>query len=73
LRTGKGKGRVGEIIAAMAADVRAKAAEAAVARASPKTKLAAEIKAHRAGMEAEDRLSRIGDGIALRKADREGR
>jgi metal-responsive CopG/Arc/MetJ family transcriptional regulator len=68
LRTGKGKGLTGEIIAAKAADVRAKAAEAAVARASPETKLAAEIKAHRAGMEAEDKLSRIGDRIALQRA-----
>jgi metal-responsive CopG/Arc/MetJ family transcriptional regulator len=67
-RTGKGKGRVGELIAATAADVRAKGAEVAVVRAKPEAKLAAEIKAHRAGVEAADKLSRIGDRITLQRA-----
>jgi metal-responsive CopG/Arc/MetJ family transcriptional regulator len=68
LRTGKGRGRVGELIAAKAADVRAKGAEAAVARARPEAKLAAEIKAHRAEEEAAEKLLRIGDRIALQSA-----
>jgi hypothetical protein len=68
LRTGKGKGRVGEIVAGVAASVRAKGADAAVARARPKAKLAAEIKAHRAREEALEKLNRIGDRIALQSA-----
>jgi hypothetical protein len=48
-------------------------AEGAFARARPKSeqsRLAAEIKPHRASMEAADKLSRLGDRVALQSAKR---
>jgi hypothetical protein len=81
LRTGKGKGFIGEYIDAIRARVRADGpealrafgAEGAFARARPKSRQltpAAEIKAHRAKMEAADKLSRLGDRVALQNANR---
>jgi metal-responsive CopG/Arc/MetJ family transcriptional regulator len=69
LRTG-GKGHVGELVAAIAASERATGAEAAVARTKAKQELlGAEIKAHRARLEAVDKLNTIGDRVVLRAAN----
>lgn len=68
LRSGKGRGRGGEIAMAMMAQFKASKAAEHATRAAPAKRPQAEIKALRAAEDAVDRLSRIGDTLALKQA-----
>jgi hypothetical protein len=68
LRTGRGKGSTGEIVATVAAIERAKGADIAVARAKPQDKPAAEIKALRAAEEADQKPAALVQRRALQRA-----
>src|SRR5215469_465936 len=68
LRSGKGRGRAGEIAMAMMAQFKASKAAEYATRAAPAKRPQAEIKALRAAEDAVDRLSSIGDRLALKQA-----
>src|SRR5262245_40489806 len=68
LRSGKGRGRTGEIAAAVMAQFKARKAAESAMRAAPADKPRAEIKAQRADEDAAQRISRIGDRLALKQA-----
>jgi hypothetical protein len=68
LRSGKGRGRTGEIAMAIMAQFKASKGGEHATRAAPAKRPQAEIKALRAAEDAVDRLSRIGDRLALKQA-----
>jgi hypothetical protein len=68
LRSGKGRGWTGEIAMGIMAQFKASKAAEHATRAAPAKRPQAEIKALRAAEDAVDRLSRIGDRLALKQA-----
>jgi hypothetical protein len=68
LQSGKGRGWTGEIAMGIMAQFKASKAAEHATRAAPAKRPQAEIKALRAAEDAVDRLSRIGDRLALKQA-----